>query len=180
MPDYESLWPQAVKSLPGGGKVFAGQRDDAFFLPLDRVFDSVNLDGAGTGNQGGGIDTLAGYGVQSVVLQVPEAQVTRDGKPVTDAKAAKAATNDAKGANAVIGVWASTERQRLQVTNNSPGETSAQRQQQLGSGLASGQPADQRAVHSAVAEGHLQPHPAVGRWRSLRQVRPQPVPRGGV
>ena len=115
MPDYESLWPQAVKSLPGGGKVFAGQRDDAFFVPLDRIFDSVNLQGAGTGNQGGGIDTLAGYGVQSVVLQVPEAHVTRDAKPVADAR----------GANAVIGVWASTERRRLQVTNESPSKAHA-------------------------------------------------------
>ena len=60
MPDYETLANSAIRSLPGGGKVFAGQRDDAFFLPLDRVFDSVNLEGAGTGNMGGGIDTLAG------------------------------------------------------------------------------------------------------------------------
>ena len=49
---------------------------------------------------GGGIDTLAGYGVQAVVLQVPEAQVTRDGKSVSGPTAA----------NAVVGVWASTER----------------------------------------------------------------------
>ena len=115
MPDYEALANQAVKRLPGGGKVFAGQRDDAFFVPLDRVFDSVNLEGAGTGNQGGGIDTLAGYGVQSIVLQVPEARVTRNRKAVAGAK----------GANAVVGVWASTERKRLQVTNGSPGKDHA-------------------------------------------------------
>src|SRR5688572_23001847 len=41
MPDYETLANSAIRSLPGGGKVFAGQRDDAFYLPLDRVFDSV-------------------------------------------------------------------------------------------------------------------------------------------
>ena len=108
MPDYEALANQAIRPLRGGGRVFAGQRDDPFFIPLDRIFDTVNLEGAGTGNMGGGIDTLAGYGVQSVVLQVPEAQVTRDGKSVASASAA----------NAVVGVWASTERRRLQVTND--------------------------------------------------------------
>ena len=109
MPDYEGLWRQAVKPLRGGGQVFAGQRDDAFFIPLDRVFDSVNLAGAGTGNEGGGIDTIAGYGVQSIVLQLPEAKVTRNRKSVSGPTAA----------NATVGVWASTERQRVQVTNRS-------------------------------------------------------------
>ena len=117
MPDYETLANSAIRSLPGGGKVFAGQRDDAFFLPLDRVFDSINLEGAGTGNMGGGIDTLAGYGVQTVVLQVPEARVTRDRKSVAGPE----------GANAVVGVWASTERRRLQVTNNGSGNHRAER-----------------------------------------------------
>jgi len=113
MPDYEGLANQAIKSLPGGGKVFAGQRDDAFFITLDRVFDSINLEGAGTGNMGGGIDTIAGYGVQTVVLQVPEARVTRNRKAVSGPTAS----------NATVGVWASTERQSLQVTNNSAGKS---------------------------------------------------------
>ncbi len=105
MPDYEALAAQAIKPLAGGGRVYAGQRDDAFFLPLDRVFDSLNLDGAGTGNQGGGIDTLAGYGVQSIVLQVPEAKVTRGGTSVASPSAP----------NASVGVWASSERRAIKV-----------------------------------------------------------------
>jgi len=109
MPNYEALWPQAIKSLRGGGRVFAGQRDDAFFIALDRVFDSVNLAGAGTGNEGGGIDTIAGYGVQEIVLQLPEKAVTRDRKAVSGPMAS----------NATVGVWASTERQRVEVTNRS-------------------------------------------------------------
>ncbi len=39
------------------------------------------------------------------MLQVPEAQVTRDGRSVSGASAA----------NAVVGVWATTERKRLSV-----------------------------------------------------------------
>jgi hypothetical protein len=117
MPDYETLANSAIRRLPGGGRVFAGQRDDAFFLPLDRVFDSVNLEGAGTGNMGGGIDTLAGYGVQTIVLQVPEARVSRDRKAVAGPTAS----------NATVGVWASTERRRVQVTNNGSGNSRAER-----------------------------------------------------
>ena len=64
------------RSLPGGGKVFAGQVDDPFFVDLGTTFDAINIDlppqGIGTGNQGGGKDDLAGYNVHSIVLQVPE------------------------------------------------------------------------------------------------------------
>jgi Domain of unknown function (DUF4331) len=111
IPDYEAAQAGAIKNLRGGGKVFAGQREDPFFAALGRIFDTVNLTGAGLGNQGGGVDDLAGYAVQSVVLQVPESDVTRDGKSVADDQAA----------NAVVGVWASTERQSISVTGSGTG-----------------------------------------------------------
>ncbi|HEY3019535.1 MAG TPA: DUF4331 domain-containing protein, partial [Solirubrobacteraceae bacterium] len=94
IPDYAKVANQAIRSLSGGGKVFAGQREDPFYVDLGATFDGINLRNA-TGNEGGGKDDLAGYGVHSIVLQVPEAAVTRDAKPVAGA--------DAK--NAVIGVW---------------------------------------------------------------------------
>lgn len=105
-PDYAKVANQAISDLPGGGRVFAGQREDPFFVDLGATFDGINLRN-GTGASGGGKDDLAGYGVHSVVLQIPEAHVTRDTKPVAAA--------DAK--NAVVGVWSSTERRRLQATN---------------------------------------------------------------
>src|SRR4029453_13183261 len=111
IPDYEAVQAGAVENLPGGGKVFAGQREDPFFAALGRIFDTVNLTGAGLGNQGGGVDDLAGYAVQSIVLQVPESQVTRNGKSVADDKAS----------NAVVGVWASTERQAISVKGKGHG-----------------------------------------------------------
>ncbi len=103
IPDYEKVQAGAIQELPGGGKVFAGQREDPFFAALGRIFDTVNLEGAGLGNEGGGVDDLAGYGVHSIVLQLPEEDVTVDSKPVADDKAA----------NAVVGVWSSTERQTI-------------------------------------------------------------------
>ena len=105
IPNYGAVAAQAIRTLPGGGKVFAGQADDPFFVDLGTAFDAINIRN-GTGNAGGGKDDLAGYNVHSIVLQVPEAQVTRDARPVAAANAA----------NAVVGVWASTERETVRVT----------------------------------------------------------------
>ena len=93
------------QARPGGGKVFAGQRDDPFFVDLGATFDALTIRN-GTGNAGGGKDDLAGYNIHSIVLQVPKNQVTRDGKDVSGPTAD----------NAVIGVWSSTDRQRLQAS----------------------------------------------------------------
>ncbi len=106
MPNYSAISAGAIKGIAGGGRVFAGQRDDPFFVDLGATFDAINLR-AGTGNAGGGKDDLAGYNVNSIVIQVPEAQVTNDGRAVSAAD----------GANAVVGVWSSTDRRRLEVTN---------------------------------------------------------------
>jgi len=105
IPNYDAVAAQAIRTVRGGGKVFAGQADDPFFVDLGTAFDAINIRN-GTGNAGGGKDDLAGYNVHSIVLQVPEAQVTRDARPVAAANAA----------NAVVGVWASTERETVSVT----------------------------------------------------------------
>jgi hypothetical protein len=110
-PNYEKTAESTIHELPGGGKVFAGQRDDPFFVSLGRIFDTINLTGAGLGNKGGGVDDLAGYSVHSTVLQVPEEEVTVDGKSVSSDKSK----------NAVVGVWASTERQAIDVDGNGSG-----------------------------------------------------------
>ncbi|HEX8205129.1 MAG TPA: DUF4331 domain-containing protein, partial [Solirubrobacteraceae bacterium] len=104
IPNYTAVADQAIRSLPGGGRVFAGQREDPFFVDLGATFDGINLRNA-TGNAGGGRDDLAGYGVHAIVLQVPEAQVTRDAQSVSAPDSA----------NAAVGVWASTERRRIVV-----------------------------------------------------------------
>jgi hypothetical protein len=108
--DYARVSAGAIKSLPGGGKTFVGPADDSFFLDLNTVFDGLNIDkpgrpNIGLGNQGGGKDDVSGYNTHAFVLQVPESHVTRNGAPVAGAKSA----------NAVVGVWASTERRRVSV-----------------------------------------------------------------
>ncbi|ALG14541.1 DUF4331 domain-containing protein [Kibdelosporangium phytohabitans] len=102
MPNYQALRDQAVTALPDGGKSYVGQADDPFFLDL-RVFDLLyggNLSEVGQ-------DTLKGYNVNTIVLQVPTAAVSLKG--------------DGKR-NPVIGVWSDTERQSMLL---SPGKSRA-------------------------------------------------------
>ncbi|MCP9489010.1 MAG: DUF4331 domain-containing protein [Solirubrobacteraceae bacterium MAG38_C4-C5] len=104
-PDYDQVANQAIRDV-GDGKYFAGQRDDAFFIDLGAAFDNVNLR-VPPGNLGGGTDTQADTSIQTITMQVPEADVTRDGEPVSGPDAD----------NATVGVWAATERRKLEVTN---------------------------------------------------------------
>jgi hypothetical protein len=118
-PDYENDFvPGAIESLPDGGKIFAGQREEPFFVDLGAAFDAINVR-EGTGNEGEGKDDFSGYSISSVVMQIPEEQVTKDGEQVEDMDAS----------NAVVGVWSTTERRRLEVRNadyntGSPGSVS--------------------------------------------------------
>ena len=105
-PDYQRLTRQATRNLSGGRRVFAGQRDDPFFVDLGATFDALNIR-KGTGNEGAGKDDFSGLSTQSVVLEVPKTQLTRDGREV----------RSAKSRNAVVGIWSSTERRKLEVTN---------------------------------------------------------------
>lgn len=91
-PDYQPLVDEAVASgTVGDLRSFAGQADDSFFLDL-RVFDL--LYGANVVPEVGE-DTLAGYNVNTIALQVPSSVLALNGS-VAD--------------NPVIGVWSTTER----------------------------------------------------------------------
>ncbi len=105
-PTYQNFVNASTKTLADGTKVFVGQRDDPFFVDLGATFDAINLR-SGTGNVGGGKDDLSGYSISSIVLQIPEEKVTKNGQPVAGESAS----------NAVVGVWSSTERRKLEVTN---------------------------------------------------------------
>jgi hypothetical protein len=99
MPDYQKLRDAAVINFPGGWKGFAGQADDPFFLDL-RVFDLLyggNLSEVGQ-------DTLAGYNVNTIALQVPFKDV---------------ALNEDAQRNPVIGVWSTTERRSVRMADGS-------------------------------------------------------------
>jgi Domain of unknown function (DUF4331) len=93
-PNYRQLAQNGVTSLAGGGKVFAGQREDAFFADIGAIFDLVAIR-KGTGNMGGGKDFFAGYAVHGIALQIPIAQLD--------------------DSDHTVGVWATTERPRMKI-----------------------------------------------------------------
>lgn len=96
MPDYGALREQATVKLPGGWRIFAGQADDPFFADL-RVFDLLyGGDLSETGQ-----DTLSGYNVNTIALEVPFKDVALRGDGER---------------NPVVGVWTTTERPRVRIT----------------------------------------------------------------
>jgi len=113
-PNYDNFVDASIRHLSGGGKIFIGQRDDPFYVDLGATFDAINVR-EGTGNQGEGKDDFSGLSTSAVVIQLPEQKVTKNGKPV--------AGLDAK--NAVVGVWSTTDRRRLQVTDASGSSSKA-------------------------------------------------------
>ena len=124
-PDYASLANAAVFSLPNsGGKVFAGPRDDPFFVDIGSIVDLLTLRPVQqlhkvppVQNATAGVDGLRGFNVHSIAIQIPISQLLAGGNTPSDAAAA----------NAVIGVWATSSRSRVTVLS-----TGSIRRQTLG------------------------------------------------
>lgn len=114
-PDYASLANAAVFTLPnGGGKVFAGPRDDPFFVDIGAIVDLATLRPIQqlhkvppVSPSAPGVDGLKGFNVQEIAIQIPISQLVAGGTTPADATAA----------NAVIGVWSTTSRSRVTVLN---------------------------------------------------------------
>jgi len=94
-PNYADLAAAAVRQLPNGTQVFAGQRDDPFFVDLN-VFDLLAVPPADTNN----FDGLAGFNVHTIAIEVPIASLTATGVRPTAAS----------DPNAIIGVWSTASR----------------------------------------------------------------------
>ncbi|HMJ74355.1 MAG TPA: DUF4331 domain-containing protein [Iamia sp.] len=109
-PDYNDYVEPTVADLPGGGQVFAGQRDDSFFVDLGSVFDLLGLRPINSAHvaplpDAPGVDGLAGKNVHSIVLQVPITEISKNGDVPTDGA----------DPDSVVGLYASSSRQRVRV-----------------------------------------------------------------
>jgi hypothetical protein len=113
MPNYTQLRSQGIYNTAHNIRVFAGTVADPFFIDLGAAFDSLNFRrGAGGGVLSAAIDgddrnnyapnTLAGFNVNSIVIEVPITMLTSDGR-----------THRASEKEAVIGTYGSTSRRRL-------------------------------------------------------------------
>ncbi len=97
-PNYETALAQkAVYNLPGGGRVFAGQRDEGFYIDLGGIFDLLNLHSI---SDTGGTDSTAGVNVNTIAIEVPIQELTRNGS----------VPSSPTDPNAVIGVWSTANR----------------------------------------------------------------------
>lgn len=120
MPDYNSLFQQGVYSLENNVRVFAGTVDDPFYIDLGAAFDSLNFRMGVGGILSPAVDaddkhnyapdSVAGYNVNSIVLEVPITMLTSDSKlhPPGDKQA-------------VIGTYGATKRPVISVRRSSDG-----------------------------------------------------------
>jgi len=99
--DYDGLAAAAVRNLPEGIRVFAGQRDDPFFVDLGSVFDLAGLRPFNPFHviplpAESGRDAVARYNTHSIAIQVPIAQLVH-------------------APNTNIGIYASASRQQVRI-----------------------------------------------------------------
>ena len=116
-PNYAALSAQAVHTIDGGRKVFAGQRADAFHVDLGSVFDLGALRPFNTAHlismpDTTGVNAVQGFNVHTLALQVPKRDLTKDGKAPTAVGAGKS----------VIGVWATASRRKSQIWDSRAGK----------------------------------------------------------
>ncbi len=114
MPNYNALMAQGIYNLPNSISVFAGTVADPFFIDLGAAFDSLNFRMGVGGVLTPSVDaddhnnyapnTVAGFNVNSIVLEVPISMVTVDGH-----------MHAAGDKNAVIGTYGATSRQKVTV-----------------------------------------------------------------
>ena len=82
-PGYDAARGGGDRLPSGGTKVFAGQRDDPFYVDLGSIFDLAGLRPFNSLHaiplpDGAGVDGVGGYNTHSIVLQVPIKRLTRD------------------------------------------------------------------------------------------------------
>ncbi len=102
-PDFATLESQAVYEVMDGGdeiKIFAGQTDDPFWVDL-QIFDLLTLRGQPSpigydSSRNIAIDSLTGFNVHSLVIELPIARLTQ-------------------GDETVLGVWAAARRPSMRV-----------------------------------------------------------------
>jgi hypothetical protein len=111
-PNYAATAAQAVKTLGNGTKLFAGQRDDAFFVDLGSIFDLAGLRNFNALHAiplpaEAGVDGVGGFNTNTIAIDVPLNLLTRD-------HAQPSGPNDP---DADLGIWATASRQQNRVLN---------------------------------------------------------------
>ena len=106
-PSYEQLAAKGIFPLRNGGRVFAGQRDETFYIDLGGTFDTLNLhvspilspadDANDTLLLDAARDTFSGFNVNTIALEIPISDLM------------------GPNGNKVIGAYATTSRPKVTV-----------------------------------------------------------------
>jgi len=119
-PDINRLADDSIYELRDGSKVFAGERDDPFFVDTGSLFDLLTIRKL-PGDLGEGVDGLRGFNVLTIALQVPIRNLgTRGGGGDDDddddrsIRAGGEAEDDSR--YPIIGVYAATSRDGKRVS----------------------------------------------------------------
>jgi hypothetical protein len=112
-PDYDALAAAAVHSLPGGISVFAGQRNDGFFVDLGAIFDlgdirelsGLHLIKTAPSTS---VDPLKTLNIHTIAIKVPIRMLTRDGSMPTNVMSG----------SSVLGIWGGASRRKVQIRND--------------------------------------------------------------
>jgi hypothetical protein len=90
-----------VRNMKDGGRVFAGPRDDGFYVDLGGIFDLANI----TSGRKKPVDGVAGYNVHSIALEIPTSELTGTGKPPANGPSDKQ----------TLGIWAAASRRKVTI-----------------------------------------------------------------
>jgi hypothetical protein len=109
-PNYDDLAAAAVHDLPSGETVFAGQRNDGFFVDLGAIFDLgdireiQNLHLIPT-EAGTSVDPLKTMNIHTIAIKVPIAMLTHHGNT----------PSNRMNRDSVLGIWGGASRRKVQV-----------------------------------------------------------------
>ena len=117
-PAYDTLASAAITELPDGVKVFAGQRDDPFFVDLGSVFDLAGLRPFNPLHvlplpAADGVDGVGGFNTHTIAIQVPTAQLVAAGPTIgvyASASRPKLTIRGRRGTEKAEGPWIQVSR----------------------------------------------------------------------
>jgi len=90
-----------IRNTSEGGRVFAGPRDDGFYVDLGGVFDLANLRPNGQAQDG-----VSGFNTHTIALEIPLTTIFGGTLP--------SVSNN----NSIVSVWASASRRKVSILKN--------------------------------------------------------------
>ena len=105
--DFAASFVESMGNNGDEGRVWAGPRDDGFYVDLGGVFDLANLRPAGLAQDG-----VSGYNVHSIVLEIPTTKLTENGELPGNTP-----SNDT-----TLGIWAAASRRQISILRHFRGQ----------------------------------------------------------